>query len=257
MILVLSPAKSLNFESPLPLFENTEPEFLEHSELLIEHLKRLSPTQIESLMNISPALAILNAERFKNWKRPFTLTNARQAAFAFDGDVYKGLDAYTLPMNQWKYAQNHLRILSGLYGLLRPLDLIQPYRLEMGTKLPTKQGKNLYQFWQNTLTESLHQQITITKATALINLASEEYFKSLQPKRLSIPIITPVFKDWAKTDYKVISFYAKRARGLMARYIINNCDSASSPEILKQFNYESYQFCSGESDDKHYIFRRK
>ncbi|MES2207731.1 MAG: peroxide stress protein YaaA [Pseudomonadota bacterium] len=257
MIFVLSPAKSLDFESPLPLSENTQPELLAQSAILIEQLKELSPMQIQSLMKISPALATLNAERFKSWKRPFSPNNARQAVFAFNGDVYEGLDAYTLPVNHWQYAQNHLRILSGLYGVLRPLDLIQPYRLEMGTKLNNKGGKNLYQFWGNTITENIIQQINITKSTALINLASEEYFKSIHPKQLRVPIITPIFEDWAKTQYKVIGFYAKRARGLMARYAITHCNPTSTPEALKAFNSEGYYFCSEHSDNTHYIFRRK
>ncbi len=257
MIYVLSPAKSLDFESPLPLFKATEPDFLEHSELLIQQLRKLSPLHIESLMKISPALATLNAERFKTWKRPFSPDNARQATFAFNGDVYEGLDAYSLPLPKWDYAQDHLRILSGLYGLLRPLDLIQPYRLEMGTKLSNKRGNNLYQFWGDIITEALNQQIHKTNASALINLASEEYFKSVQPKRLSVPIITPIFENWAKTHYKIISFYAKRARGLMVRYALNHFTQHTPHEALKMFDSEGYQFCAEASDDTRYVFRRK
>jgi uncharacterized protein len=206
-------------------------------------------------MGISDALAHLNADRFARWSPEFTPDNSKQAILAFNGDVYEGLNASSLTATQLDYAHAHIRILSGLYGLLRPLDLMQPYRLEMGTALSNRGGKNLYQFWGNAITDALNRSIETNKSKALVNLASEEYFKSVQPKDLQVPVITPVFEDWKAGRYKVISFHAKRARGMMARFAAQK--AIKDAEKLKKFNSEGYAFEPAVSSDMRWVFRRK
>lgn len=250
MIIVLSPAKSLDYESELPTTTHTTPSFLDESQQLIEQLRKLTPPDIESLMKISPKLADLNFGRFLNWQQPFDLENARQAAFAFTGDVYQGLDATTLTEKQLDFAQKHVRILSGLYGLLKPLDLMQPYRLEMGTKFENDRGKNLYEFWGETLTQAINQE----SPDVLVNLASNEYFKAIKPKLLDAPVITPVFKDFKSGQYKIVSFYAKKARGLMTAYIIKN--KITKAEKIKNFDTDGYYFSPEQSNEKEWVFLR-
>lgn len=254
MLIVLSPAKTLDFESPSKTKKHTLPAFTDHSSELVATLRQYSPAQIASLMGISDALAHLNADRFASWSPDFNTENSKQAILAFNGDVYEGLDAPSLTANQLEYAQAHIRILSGLYGLLRPLDLMQPYRLEMGTSLTTERGRNLYQFWGGIITDALNQSIAESKATALVNLASEEYFKSVQLKDLMVPVITPVFEDWKGGRYKIISFYAKRARGLMARFATQN--AIRDVEQLKTFDDEAYAFDEAASSETRWVFRR-
>jgi hypothetical protein len=215
----------------------------------------MPPAQIGSLMSISDSLAQLNVARYASWSKKFTPDNSRPAMLAFDGDVYEGLDARSLSARQLDWAQKHLRILSGLYGLLRPLDLMQPYRLEMGTRLATKRGKDLYAFWGDQITEALNESLTVAKAQALVNLASEEYFKSVKPAKLDRPVITPVFEEWKGGGYKIVSFFAKRARGLMARYAIEN--KLTKPEQLKDFDSEGYGFDAKASNESRWIFRRR
>jgi cytoplasmic iron level regulating protein YaaA (DUF328/UPF0246 family) len=255
MLIVLSPAKSLDYTTPSTTDEHSQPQFIKRSAELINKLKHLSLAEIASLMRISDPLAALNAQRYAGWSQKFTLKNAKQAILAFDGDVYGGLDARSLNVAQLEYAQSHIRILSGLYGLLRPLDLMQPYRLEMGTRLATARGKDLYGFWEDTLTKALDLDMTKAKSKALINLASEEYFKAVKPDRLGTAVITPVFEDWKNGRYKIISFYAKRARGLMARYAAVN--GITHPERLKRFDMEGYTFDGNRSTEHRWIFCRK
>jgi cytoplasmic iron level regulating protein YaaA (DUF328/UPF0246 family) len=255
MLIVLSPAKSLNYTTPSSIDQHTQPQFIERSAELINQLKHLSPAEIASLMSISDPLAALNAQRYAAWSKKFTRKNAKQAILAFDGDVYGGLDAATLNAAEMQYAQAHIRILSGLYGILRPLDLMQPYRLEMGTRFATARGKDLYKFWGDALTKALAAEMKKAKSEALINLASEEYFKAVQPKSLGVPLVTPVFEDWKNGEYKIISFYAKRARGLMARYATVN--AVTHPEMLKDFNHEGYAFDGKRSNEYRWVFRRK
>ncbi|MDK1287186.1 peroxide stress protein YaaA [Pseudoalteromonas umbrosa] len=240
MITVISPAKNLDYDSSAPTTRHTLPELLTHSEALISVCRDLSPQEIGSLMKISDKLAGLNAARFADWSQPFTLENAKQAIFAFNGDVYTGLDANTLSEEVIDYTQQHLRILSGLYGVLKPLDLMQAYRLEMGTKLANTRGKNLYEFWGTVIAEKLNEALSESGSTQLINLASNEYFKAVDKKALSGEIITPVFKDCKNGQYKVISFYAKKARGMMARYIMEN--KVDNIEALKAFDVAGYYF---------------
>ncbi|MCG7549511.1 peroxide stress protein YaaA [Pseudoalteromonas sp. Of7M-16] len=240
MITVISPAKNLDYDSSVPTTHHTLPELLTHSEALISVCRDLSPQEIGSLMKISDKLAGLNAARFAEWSQPFTADNAKQAIFAFNGDVYAGLDATSLPQNVLEHTQQHLRILSGLYGVLRPLDLMQAYRLEMGTKLANSRGKNLYEFWGSIIADKLNEALAESDSSQLINLASNEYFKAVDKKALKAEIITPVFKDCKNGQYKVISFYAKKARGMMARYIMEN--KVNDIESLKEFNISGYYF---------------
>ncbi|MEI5640815.1 MULTISPECIES: peroxide stress protein YaaA [unclassified Pseudoalteromonas] len=240
MITVISPAKNLDYETPAPTDRYTQPELLNHSEELISVCRELSPQDIGSLMKISDKLAGLNAARFAEWSQPFTADNAKPAVFAFNGDVYVGLEAESLSDSSLEYGQNHLRILSGLYGVLKPLDLMQAYRLEMGTKLENPRGKNLYEFWGTTIAEKLNEAMAAAKTKQLVNLASNEYFKAVDKKALEGEIITPVFKDCKNGQYKVISFYAKKARGMMARYIIEN--QVSDLESLKAFDVAGYYY---------------
>jgi uncharacterized protein len=255
MLIVLSPAKTLDYDTPATTDIHTVPEFIEHSAELIGTLRELSPAQIGSLMQISDPLAALNAGRFASWKPKFNAKNAKQAVLAFNGDVYEGLDAPSLNARQLDYVQTHLRILSGLYGVLRPLDLMQPYRLEMGTRLANPRGKNLYEFWGDLVTDTLNQTLAGQKSKVLVNLASEEYFKAVKPKRLNATLITPVFEDWKGGRYKVISFYAKRARGLMARYAA--VKRISQVEKLKAFDTDGYAFDERGSTEQCWLFRRR
>lgn len=255
MLLVVSPAKTLDYESDLPLADSefTKPDMLKDSQVLVNQLKEYSPSQIGSLMKLSDKLAVLNATRFEQWKKPFTAKNARPAVYAFKGDVYTGLDAYSLSKQDMKFAQKHLRILSGLYGLLRPLDLMQAYRLEMGTKLENERGKDLYEFWGNKITDQLNTDFK-AKGDVLINLASNEYFKSVQKKDLNAEIITPVFKDEKNGQYKVISFFAKKARGMMAAYIIQN--RIIKAEDIKGFDVAGYAYNEAMSKGNDWVFTR-
>lgn len=255
MLIVLSPAKSLDYETPPATDIHTRPDFVQRSAELIDTLRRFSPAQIGDLMRISDPLAALNAARYAAWSPKFTTRNAKQAILAFNGDVYEGLDAASLNAKQLHFAQSHIRILSGLYGVLRPLDLMQPYRLEMGTRLPNPRGKDLYAFWGDAVTEVLGQALDERKSKALINLASEEYFKVVKPRLLDVPVITPVFEDWKNGKYKVISFYAKRARGLMARYAA--LKGITQPEKLKTFDSEGYAFEEACSNERSWVFRRR
>lgn len=254
MLIVVSPAKTLDYETPCPTNQSTLPEFIPQSSRLIEVCRKLTPDQLSSLMKVSDKIAGLNVARFAQWSKEFTQENSRQALFAFKGDVYTGLDAYTLTDKQIDYAQSHLRMLSGLYGLLKPLDLMQPYRLEMGTKLENPEGKNLYEFWGEQITYKLNQNLQEIGSKYLINLASNEYFKAVKPKQVSAQIITPIFKDCKNGQYKVISFYAKKARGMMARYMIEN--KVSTLEALKAFNHEGYYFVEAESTKSELVFKR-
>ncbi len=255
MLIVISPAKTLDYTTPSPTNQHTVPDFIGRSAKLVDILKRFSPADIAALMDVSDPLAELNASRYAQWSKKFTTRNAKQAIMAFNGDVYEGLDAGSLTQRQLDYAQSHLRILSGLYGVLRPLDLMQPYRLEMGTRLANAEGKDLYAFWGNTVTEALNQVIATQRAKALISLASDEYFRAVKPRLLTVPVITPVFEDWKNGKYKVISFYAKRARGLMTRYAAVN--GIADPERLKHFDSEGYAFNAAHSTDTTWVFRRK
>ncbi|HIF9093697.1 TPA: peroxide stress protein YaaA [Photobacterium damselae] len=255
MLIVVSPAKTLDYESPLVTEQYTLPELTEHSQQLIEVCRELTPMDIARLMKVSDKIAGLNAARFAEWVPTFTPENARPAMFAFKGDVYTGLAAETMTDEQIAYAQQHFRMLSGLYGLLRPLDLMQPYRLEMGTKLENPRGANLYQFWGNIITDKVNLALAEQGDDILVNLASNEYFKSVKPKQVKGTIITPVFKDAKKGQYKVISFYAKKARGLMARYIIDN--QIDSIEKLKEFDAAGYYFVAAESTAIELVFKRE
>ncbi|MFT7403406.1 peroxide stress protein YaaA [Zhongshania sp.] len=254
MLLVISPAKTLDFETASHTELSTQNDFLESSETLISQLQKLNPEDISALMKISPKLGELNHHRFMNWSRPFTPDNAKAAVLAFRGDVYTGLNADSFERDDFDFAQQHLRILSGLYGLLRPLDLIQPYRLEMGTRFENKNGKNLYEFWDTKITQALNKQLTEIDSQILVNLASNEYFSAVKPKALKADIITPVFKDYKNDKYKIISFYAKRARGLMAAYIIKQ--RISKVEQLKAFDSEGYYFSSEQSTAREWVFLR-
>ncbi len=255
MIIVLSPAKSLDYQTPAQTKSHTLPIFIDEAAELVGRLRELSAADLSDLMGVSQALAELNVERYAQWSTKFTAQNAKQALLAFNGDVYEGLQAPTLSADDLAYAQDHLRILSGLYGVLRPLDWMQPYRLEMGTHLTTPRGKNLYAFWGELITHALNTQLEQNGATAsVINLASVEYFKSVKPKQLKASVITPVFEDGQQGQYKVISFYAKRARGLMARYaILNRLDN---PQQLQGFDAEGYTFAPQVSDASRWVFRR-
>ena len=254
MLVVVSPAKTLDFDTPSTTQAFSQPEFLSHSAELIERCVQLTPVQISKLMSISDQLAGLNAARFANWRPEFTQENAKQALLAFKGDVYTGLDAETLTPDQLDYAQSHLRMLSGLYGLLRPLDLMMAYRLEMGTKLDTHRGQTLYEFWGSLITDALNQALKAQGDDILVNLASNEYFKAVKAKAIQGRIITPVFKDCKNGQYKIISFYAKKARGLMAPYLIEQ--QSSDVEQLKQFRAEGYYFSDAESSGDTLVFLR-
>ena len=255
MLIFLSPAKSLDYKTPPQVATHTQPAFLKQSETLIKQLRKLSPADIANLMDLSDPLALLNFNRYADWKLPFTPENAKQAVLAFDGDVYDGLAAKTLSAADLDFAQQHVRILSGLYGILRPLDLMQPYRLEMGTKLANKGGKDLYAFWGERLLDAINAELATMSRSVAVNLASEEYFKAAVGRKINGQLIQPVFEDWKNGKYKIISFYAKRARGLMTRYaVLNRLDE---PEGLKEFDYDGYAFAAEASDDKTWVFRRR
>lgn len=253
--MIISPAKTLDFDTASTTQKHNIPEFLAQSQQLIDTAKKLSPADISALMKISEKLGILNFERFHDWQTPFSLDNAKQAILAFKGDVYTGLDAESLSEEALLWADQHLAILSGLYGLLRPLDLMQAYRLEMGTKLENPYGKNLYEFWGDKITEAINEQLSKEKNPVLINLASNEYYKVLQPKSIAAKIITPVFKDEKNGQYKIISFYAKKARGLMARWVIDN--RIENPKDLINFNRDGYYYDDAESDSNALVFKRE
>lgn len=255
MLIVVSPAKTLDYESPLVTSKYTQPELIDHSAQLIDVCRQLTPADISALMKVSDKIAGLNVARFEQWSPTFTLDNARPAILAFKGDVYTGFEAETLSDAGFEHAQQHLRMLSGLYGVLKPLDLMQPYRLEMGTRLGNPRGTNLYQFWGDIITDKLNQALKEQGDDVLINLASNEYFKAVNPKKLKGSIITPVFKDCKKGQYKVISFYAKKARGMMARYIIDK--QISSVEQLAQFDSAGYYFVEQESSATELVFKRE
>lgn len=254
MLMIISPAKTLDFDTVPVTATHTQPRFLDQSQTLIDTAKQLSAEDISALMKISDKLGVLNYERFHDWHTPFTADNAKQAVLAFKGDVYTGLDAETLDEAALTWANEHLAILSGLYGLLRPLDLMQAYRLEMGTKLNNSRGKNLYEFWGERVTETLNEQLTGDDSPVLVNLASNEYYKVIQPKSIAARIVTPIFKDEKNGQYKIISFYAKKARGLMARWVIEN--RAESANDLKQFNRDGYYFSAEDSSDNDWVFKR-
>lgn len=255
MLIVISPAKSLDYESPVKTKKFTEPEYLKESSELVSQLKTLAPEDFSELMHISSKLGELNHQRYANWHTPFDLKNARQAVFAFKGDVYIGLEVEQFSTADLNFAQKHLRILSGLYGLLRPLDLMQPYRLEMGSRFQNKKGKNLYEFWDTKLTENVNALLSAEKRPVLVNLASNEYFSSIKAKHLEAQVVTPVFKDFSKGKYKIISFFAKKARGYMAAYIIKN--RITKPEQLKDFDVDGYRFSEEDSSAAKLVFLRK
>ncbi len=254
MLAIISPAKSLDFEKTAPIKKHTVPTLLNHSQELIEECRKLSAEAIAKLMNVSPKLAQLNYERFCQWQRPFDLENAKQAIYSFTGDVYVGIDIENLPEEKVLRADNQLRILSGLYGILRPFDLIQAYRLEMGSKLENTRGKNLYQFWGNVITDQLNSDLEEGGHKILVNLASNEYFKAIKKKDVNAEIITPVFKDYKEGKLKMISFYAKKARGMMVRYMLEN--DLKEKEDLKQFDGGGYFFDESLSSEKEYVFTR-
>ncbi|MHA5056198.1 peroxide stress protein YaaA [Acinetobacter schindleri] len=254
MLALISPAKTLDYESSLPTDQHTQARLLEHSQELIEVASKLSATEISSLMSVSEKIANLNVGRFRDWQPEFDLSNARQAIFAFKGDVYTGLDAYNLKDHDISYAQEHLRMLSGLYGLLRPLDLMMPYRLEMGTKLANSRGHNLYEFWGHIITELINYDLAAANSELLVNIASDEYYKSVKENKIQAEIIKPIFLDQKNGKYKVISFYAKKARGLMARFIIEN--QIDRVEDLKGFNTEGYYFDAESSLKGELVFKR-
>ncbi len=255
MLLFLSPAKSLDFETPPQVTTCTQPAWLDRSATLIRQLRALSPADIANLMDLSDPLALLNFNRYADWSLPFTPQNAKQAVLAFDGDVYDGLAAKTLSAADLDFAQQHVRILSGLYGMLKPLDLIQPYRLEMGTKFKNEAGKDLYAFWGETLLDAINAELAAMPRAVAVNLASEEYFKAAIGRKFQGQLIQPVFEDWKGGKFKIISFYAKRARGLMTRYAILN--RLEHPEDLKNFDYDGYAFAPEVSDEKSWVFRRR
>jgi len=252
MKIVISPAKSLDFESALPTEKFTKSAFMADSRTINKVIKQKKPKELSALMDISDKLADLNWQRNKKWKTPFTAENARPAIYAFNGDVYQGLDAHTIPLEKLDELQNSLRILSGLYGLLKPLDLIQPYRLEMGTHLPIGESPNLYDYWKQKLTKALNKELK--KGELLINLASQEYFSAIDVKALKVPVITPEFKDYKDGKLKIISFFAKKARGMMVRYIMDT--NAKTIENLKGFDYEGYRFDANLSKGNTLVFTR-
>ena len=254
MLIVVSPAKTLDYDSALPKLSVTQPRMLAQSAELIERARELAPADIASLMKVSDKIAHLNADRFAQWSQPFTEDNARAAAFAFKGDVYTGLDFASFTAPERKAAQQRFRMLSGLYGVLRPLDLMQPYRLEMGTKLDNPKGKDLYAFWGDSITNLLNADMAELKTDILVNLASNEYFKSVKKKQVAGRIVEPVFQDQKNGTYKVISFFAKKARGLMAAWIIQN--KIKTPEALLAFDVAGYRYDEAASTVDKPVFRR-
>ncbi|TFZ01585.1 peroxide stress protein YaaA [Ramlibacter rhizophilus] len=255
MLFVLSPAKSLDYESPLASLPHTLPRFTKDSAQLVDVLRAKSPQQIAELMSLSDSLAALNAARYEAWSPRFSARNSRQAVLAFDGDVYDGLAARSLSPEDLEWAQAHLAILSGLYGVLRPLDWMQPYRLEMGTTLAVGSSANLYQFWGPRIADCLNRQLAADATPVLVNLASQEYFKAVDRKVLKARIIECVFEDWKGGQYKIISFFAKKARGLMARYAITH--RVATPRQLEGFDLDGYAFHAAASEPDRLVFRRR
>ncbi len=255
MLLVISPAKTLDYETPPVTSTHTKPRFLEHSRELIDILQEKSPQDIAELMSLSDKLASLNVARYGSWSDRFTTANSKQALLAFKGDVYTGLAAEDFTEEDFTFAQQHLRMLSGLYGLLRPLDMMQPYRLEMGTKLANPRGKDLYSFWGEHISEWLNKDLKKQGDDVLLNLASQEYFGAVKLKALKARVIDTVFKDQKNGQYKIISFYAKKARGLMARYVIK--ERITDPEQLKNFDLDGYRFDAASSSDDKLVFLRE
>lgn len=252
MKIVISPAKSLDYQTEVPTTTFSEPALLSHSEKIQKTLKKKSAKSLSKLMHISDNLGQLNFERNQEWQLPFTSENSRQAIYAFKGTVYEGLDAYTIPKDKIDQLQNKLRILSGLYGVLKPLDLMQAYRLEMGTKLKIGRPNNLYQFWDTTITDTLN--VELDKDELFVNLASNEYFKAVKPQLLKVPVTTPIFKDYKNGKLKVIAFFAKKARGMMVRYILDK--NVETIDGLKGFNVEGYAFDANLSSASDLIFTR-
>ena len=255
MLITLSPAKTLDFDKQTLTRKHTTPIFLDDSSELVESLRGYSPKRLATLMGMSDKLAALNHERFSSWSLPFTTANAKQAVLTFNGLAYEGLDADSYSAADFTTAQKSLRILSGLYGILRPLDLIQPYRLEMGTKLKNSRGKNLYEFWGTSITEALNKDLARSKNPVLVNLASVEYFKSIQPALLKAQIVTPTFKEQKNGTFKQVTFFAKKARGLMTSFIIQN--QLEDVEDIKTFNLEGYRFNMALSEEDDWVFTRK
>lgn len=255
MLLVLSPAKSLDFNDPVPTGKFTCPDYLESSEQLMRTLRKLTPEELSELMHISAKLGELNFQRNHDWHTPFDASNARQAIYAFTGDVYAGLDIRSLNQKDVAWAQSHLRILSGLYGLLRPLDLIQPYRLEMGTSLKHGKHQNLYQFWGSRISEGLNEAMAAHKQRVLLNLASNEYFRAVDKKSLDAAVVSPAFKDYKNGHYKIISFFAKKARGMMAAHVIRN--RIDSLDGIRDFDLGGYRYSAKDSTDAVPVFLRK
>jgi cytoplasmic iron level regulating protein YaaA (DUF328/UPF0246 family) len=254
MLTVISPAKKLDFETIPGTSDSTTPDFLDQSRKLVRNLREYSEIDLMELMNISQKIAELNFNRYAQWKTPFNAKNAAQAIFAFRGDVYAGLDADTLGKKDLDFAQKHLRILSGLYGVLRPLDLMQAYRLEMGTRLTNDRGKNLYEFWGNRITDKINEELSSHRSRTLVNLASNEYFKAVNSSSLIGSLVTPAFKEKKNGSYKMIGIHAKKARGLMSRFMITN--RIDKPDDLKEFDVDGYRFNAGLSDDSNWVFTR-
>jgi len=255
MLIVISPAKTLDYETQAVTKKHSTPDYLSHSQQLINRVRQYSELDIAEIMNVSLKIAALNFERFEKWHVPFTAKNAKPAVLAFKGEVYTGLQAETLSAADFTFAQKHLRILSGLYGLLKPLDLMQAYRLEMGRKIENDRGKNLYEFWGDIITDGLNQQLKKNRSDKLINLASTEYFKSVRPKKLDADIITPTFKDYKNGEYKMLGVYAKRARGTLSRFIIQN--KLKDVEHIKDFAEDGYQYNASLSTNNEWVFTRK
>jgi len=255
MLTVISPAKTLDFDTPVATRRATQPQFLSRAAELVDDARALTSRDIRELMGVSANIAELNHRRFLEWAPPFSLQNARPSLLAFKGDVYLGLEADTLNEAQLGFAQQHLRILSGLYGLLRPLDLMQPYRLEMGLPFSNRGGKNLYEFWGDAITAALNSQLRKSGTAMLVNLASQEYFRAVRPHILEAEVITPVFKERKGDQYKVVSFFAKKARGQMARFIIEN--EMNEPEGLKQFRAGGYRYNKSQSTEREWVFTRQ
>ena len=254
MLILLSPAKSQNFDISLKTEAQSQPVFLNETQKLVKVAQKLKPSELGELMSISANLSELNFKRFQEFELPFTNQNARQAALVFTGDVYRGLDAASFSDSELEYAQNHLRILSGLYGMLKPLDLMQAYRLEMKIKLKYRQKKNLYEFWGDKITKEINKEINLQAHNAVVNLASNEYFKAIQSPKIKAPLITPIFKEFKNNEYKIIAIFAKRARGLMANYILKN--KIEDIESIKNFTTEGYNFDQNLSDETNFVFTR-
>ena len=254
MIVLLNSSKTLDFEVPARISKNTQPEFLDDCQFLVNKLRKLSLEDFSMLMKVSEKLGKLNADRYNNWETPSTVAGAKQALLAFKGDIYSAMEVGRYGMKEFDFAQKHLRILSGLYGILRPLDLIQPYRLEMATKLTTDRGKDLYRFWGTRISESLNALTRKEQSEIIINLSSAEYFKAVKPNLLKADVITPIFKEYKDPNYRVVAIYAKKARGLMCDYIIRN--HLSRAEDLQSFNLDGYRFAPMLSADKEWVFTR-